>query len=514
MSICDQIEELNPKSIKRAKFSYDDIEVISDSSLDSDLVVANSKKNLNLIETPIYLNKLSTEKNGSESLSFRSFFVVNDNILIENSLWQAKHILLSSYITDIDWVINEIKDPVLRHENIESILLISHSCEDLKNYKLKHRDKKAIEKISIFSPYLKIPYGVYHPKFILIVFEHLAQPKKSFIRFIITSANLTQQDWEFKSQSIWVQDFFRGNNDNSCEFLEYLQKFLRNVLNGSKQVEFWLSKVKEFNFEDATAKLVASVPGYFTGRDVVWGHLRLKSLINGVALNMCGKPDEYVKEKERIVLQFSSIGRISERWLHNELISSLSSTPETQLEIIFPTVEQVINSIEGIEGGISLPVKKEYIYKPWITKLLHRCETENAKDNASHGKAIPHIKTFLKYKVSDETVEIIWIVQGSHNLSNAAWGQLQKNGSQYCIRNFELGIFIHKNQFEFERQYGLGEDEEYPKFVWRRRNCSSSINVDNNISDKLLNVPLPFKLPPERYANNDHPWNIELLIRF
>lgn len=511
MSIDDKINILNHKSTKRAKVIYDDLEIISDSSVESDLADANTQKNHNLIETPIYLNKLNSGKTESDGLSFRSFFVVNDHIFIENSFWRAKHILFSSYIIDVDWVLDEIKDIVLKHENTESVLFISHNCEDFKKYKFKHFDKRIIEKVSVFSPNQKIPYGVYHPKFNLIVFEHLTQPKKSFIRFIITSANLTQQDWEFKSQSIWVQDFFLSNTNNNCEFLEYLHNFLKNVLNGSKLEEFWLSKIREFNFEDATAKLVASIPGYFIGRDMtIWGHLRVKALINDV-LKSCGKLNSYVKE-ERIVLQFSSIGRISERWLNDEFISSLSDTPETKLEIIFPTVEHVINSLEGIEGGISLPVKKEYIYKPCITKLLHKFDTGNMKENASYGKAIPHIKTFLKYRVFDDSVEIIWIIQGSHNLSNAAWGQLQKNGSQCCIRNFELGVFIHKDQFKFERYYGLEDGEEYPKFVWKRRSCSFNVDTHNNLSDELLTVPLPFKLPPERYTNNDHPWNIELLI--
>lgn len=513
MSIGDKIDTLRYTSLKKTKLSHDIIEISSESSEKSNLEDINSNGYNFRLETPIYLNKLNFERKNCKSLSFKSLFVVNDSITIKKSSWKIKNIFFSSYISDIEWVINEIGNFESIHENIESIMFVSHNLDNSINYQFGSHNKVKIEKILMHSPHLKVPYGVFHPKFILIVFEHLIQPKRNFIRFVITSANLIRQDWEFKSQSIWVQDFFLGTKKQGCEFSDYLQEFLRSILDGSKLQKFWLNKIQEFNFEDATIKLVASIPGYFSDSKMfMWGHLRVRSLIKNVILKEKSKSDVFAKEQERVVLQFSSIGRISEKWLYDELISPLLETHETNIEIIFPTIEQVINSIEGIRGGESLPVKKEYISKPWITKLLHRWGSGNMNENASAEKSIPHIKTFLKYKMFDNAAQIIWLIQGSHNLSNAAWGQLQKNGSQYCIRNYELGIFIHKDQFEFERYHGL-ENEEFPKFLWKRIiNNSFDSTIHNYQSNKCLNIPLPFKLPPKRYSSSDVPWNIELLM--
>ncbi|OII74112.1 tyrosyl-DNA phodphodiesterase 1 [Cryptosporidium ubiquitum] len=514
MNICDKVDISRPPSFKKTKFNHDIIEILSDSSEESNLGNVNSNYDQFRLETPIYLNELNFEKKNSKNLSFKSFFVVNDQISIKKSSWQIKNIFFSSYINDVEWVIKEIEDSELIHKNIESILFVSHHTGNSISCKFSNHHKIRTEKISIHSPYLKVPYGVFHPKFILIVFEHLIQPKMNFIRFVITSANLIRQDWEFKSQSIWVQDFFLTIKKKNCEFSEYLHEFLKNILNGSKLQEFWLSKIQEFNFEDATIKLVASVPGYFFGHEMfMWGHLRVKSLLKNVIFKKINKSERSLKEQEKIILQFSSIGRISEKWLYKELVSSLSETPETRVEIIFPTIKQVLNSIEGIEGGGSLPVKKEYICKPWITKLLHRWGEGSIDGNISTEKAIPHIKTFLKYKMFNNAVQIIWLIQGSYNLSNAAWGQLQKDKSQYCIRNYELGIFLHIDQFEFERYDKSEKEEEFPKFVWKRKTDHSfDSKIHNNQPNKLLDIPLPFKLPPRRYSSDDIPWNIELLM--
>ena len=38
-------------------------------------------------------------------------------------------------------------------------------------------------------------------------------------------------------------------------------------------------------------------------------------------------------------------------------------------------------------------------------------------------RALPHIKTFAAFRTGDRTLD--WLLLGSHNLSKAAWGQLQ-----------------------------------------------------------------------------------------
>ena len=42
--------------------------------------------------------------------------------------------------------------------------------------------------------------------------------------------------------------------------------------------------------------------------------------------------------------------------------------------------------------------------------------------------AVPHIKTYCRYVPEDRSVA--WALLGSHNLSQAAWGKLEKGGTQ------------------------------------------------------------------------------------
>jgi hypothetical protein len=38
--------------------------------------------------------------------------------------------------------------------------------------------------------------------------------------------------------------------------------------------------------------------------------------------------------------------------------------------------------------------------------------------------------------------ELAWLLLGSHNLSQSAWGQLQKGGMQLEIKSYELGVLF------------------------------------------------------------------------
>lgn len=51
---------------------------------------------------------------------------------------------------------------------------------------------------------------------------------------------------------------------------------------------------------------------------------------------------------------------------------------------------------------------------------------------------MPHIKSYTRICKTDNICE--WFLLTSANLSRAAWGEFQKNGSQLQIRSFELGV--------------------------------------------------------------------------
>ena len=50
---------------------------------------------------------------------------------------------------------------------------------------------------------------------------------------------------------------------------------------------------------------------------------------------------------------------------------------------------------------------------------------------------MPHVKTFAR--LAKESNDLAWVIVGSHNLSGAAWGRLEKNGSQGSFFLFPYG---------------------------------------------------------------------------
>lgn len=156
---------------------------------------------------------------------------------------------------------------------------------------------------------------------------------------------------------------------------------------------------------------------------------------------------ESVQPNWPVIGQFSSIGSLgakSEAWLQGEFLQSLGTTPKRfaaftkpPLKLVFPCVDDVRNSLEGYRAGGSLPYSDSTHQKQlYLTKFLHRWKS----DNKGRTRASPHIKSY--FRVSPDMKQIHYGVLTSANLSKAAWGSLEKQSSQLCIRSYELGVLF------------------------------------------------------------------------
>ena len=106
-------------------------------------------------------------------------------------------------------------------------------------------------------------------------------PEPAFVRVVVTSANLTQGDYEGVLQNFWAQDFPpKGARTAPAEargpgagFRQELYAFLEQLPLNPK---FW----DAYNLEAARVELVASVPGRYTRDEPPrYGCLRLASLL-------------------------------------------------------------------------------------------------------------------------------------------------------------------------------------------------------------------------------------------
>jgi phosphatidylserine/phosphatidylglycerophosphate/cardiolipin synthase-like enzyme len=147
-----------------------------------------------------------------------------------------------------------------------------------------------------------------------------------------------------------------------------------------------------------------------------------------------------------------------------------------------------------------------------------------------------HIKVVCRSSNDDE--EVRWVFVGSHNLSMAAWGRLQKQEKQLFLSNYELGVLIQppspnhpsispssttpvkteSSRSDVEKGKGKGKEESASSsssssssFPASRSFSSSTVEDDEfeREQQRALKHFLPFELPPTPYSglrDGDEPY--------
>ncbi|CAN6452176.1 unnamed protein product [Victoria cruziana] len=407
--------------------------------------------------------------------------------------------ILSNYMVDIDWLFSAC--PLLR--KVPHVLVIHGESDGI----LDHIKKNKLMNWTFHKPRLPIAYGTHHSKAMLLVYPQ-------GVRVVIHTANLIYVDWNNKTQGLWMQDFpwkERQDQSNTSPFeedlVDYLEKLKWPGLNvsipvaGSATINS--SFFRKFDFSSASVRLVASVPGYHSGGSLrKWGHMKLRSVL---------QESQFDKEfqKSPIVYQFSSLGSLDEKWM-DELAASMSSGLSENglslglgnVQIIWPTVEDVRCSLEGYAAGGALPSPQKNIEKAFLKKYWCKWKAVHT----GRCRAMPHIKSYTRYNGQ----RLAWFLLTSANLSKAAWGALQKNGSQLMIRSYELGVLflpssISKARSSFsctnssraiQTGQGVPQSRRQTELVTL---CYGESNASS--PSELVRLPVPYQLPPVPYTN-------------
>lgn len=246
---------------------------------------------------------------------------------------------------------------------------------------------------------------------------------------------------------------------------------------GTKEISL-VNLIRLYDFSSAFAVLVPSVPGKHSGSNAKsFGYMKLQKAIKEHVLehrshhsagdNDGSKPPVH-SMKSPLICQYSSVGSLSTKWLH-DFISAIdmnasneeqakskksdTSSLVDKIKIVWPTVEEIRSSIEGYQGGNSVPGKMSNVSKDFLVPLYHRWSKPGAEYNSNTdplrtAKNVPHIKTFLQLSAptNGHSPSIEWLCLTSHNLSKAALGELQNSSGSvtkvFFIRHWELGVFI------------------------------------------------------------------------
>eukprot|EP00891_Asterochloris_glomerata_P007719 jgi/Astpho2/7719/Aster-x1444 len=273
-------------------------------------------------------------------------------------------------------------------------------------------------------------WGKHHSKFFLLQYE-------TGLRFILLTANLHHPDCCNKSQGLHFQDFPQKDAESppSSDFEQQLLIYVKALkLPGTIGADVLAMIIRhDLSSARGAAKLLH-------------GHMRIRELLQRERFSR-------TFERAELLAQFSSLGSLNDKWLHEEFVGSLSAgkcpgapprpgtleagllgSPRAEkagLHLVWPTVQEVRDSVEGYAAGGSIPGTVANVTKPFLQSLWRRWGGEVM----GRQRAMPHMKSYLRFSGK----ELAWVVLTSSNLSIAAWGKLEKKtraeheGSQLYI---------------------------------------------------------------------------------
>lgn len=414
---------------------------------------------------------ISSEYNGAYTMSLRD--------ILSESMGNLQESCQFNYMFEIPWLIQQYPASFR-----QKALLCVHGFQGGQKAGLE-ADARKFTNIKFCQAKLEMPYGTHHTKMMFLLYD-------TGLRVVIHTANLIERDWHQKTQGIWISPVFpklkSGPSPTQGDSPTHFKRDLLQYVSAYKayQLKDWQDHISRHDLSSANVFIVGSVPGRHMAEKKHWfGHMKLRKLLNE------NGPAKEQASKWPVVGQFSSIGSLGaskENWLSVEFLQSLatvkgtSSVPLAHVEfkLIFPTVDNVRTSLEGYPAGGSIPYSINVAKKqPWLHSYFHQWKSEGRGRN----RAMPHIKTYCR--PSPTWGEAAWFLVTSSNLSKAAWGALEKKGSQLMIRSYEIGVLF------------------IPKYLVENAvfKCSSKVKEAGQKT-----FVLPYDLPPRAYTKSDKPW--------
>ena len=207
-------------------------------------------------------------------------------------------------------------------------------------------------------------FGTHHSKFAIIKYLN-------GVRICITTANFIHEDFTYRTQGIYIQDFptqapnhrdIGSKGDFESTLIDYLQ-MTRVSTSARRALDAIIRSLStDYDFSSAEVVLIPSLPGRHTSRNP----LRRNGL--GIAKLSQLLREEYARigdsEGERenpltLVMQFSSLGSMGKdaKLVDDYAASILPTTSNLQrnkVEIVWPTVDCVRNSLQVSSVHISV----------------------------------------------------------------------------------------------------------------------------------------------------------------
>jgi len=412
----------------------------------------------------IFVNKLPFYSKDA----IKPYFITLDDILsstlnktgeIPENLQQA---LFSTFI---------FEQPVIQKLIDTKIPVIVMRNRENTDFASIRKDKYYNNLTYVFPDIGPVGYGIFHAKLMLLKFQ-------TFLRVVISSANITDIDWNIYSQVIWLQDFkltkTREENEKS-QFYQDLYGFLKRCYPPDGELPLSLN---DYDFSDSAVDIVPSISGKFDSESAKkYGYFKIAEITkkSEISFDMEFPPI--------LTYQTSSLGLPKHTFMSEfyqafcgYLNSKIMKEITQYFEIIYPTEAYIKNCIAGAQYASEVVLFRN-MYSSMEFPKNSLFKLDSIHTHKSYERQLFHAKVAIlsrRHKLSDESI----LYFGSHNFTASAWGRFDKFSMQLIINNFELGV-IFKPQ-------------------------KNSAEMKQRIVDSMM-----FNTNPEKYFINEKPWIFE-----
>ncbi|KAI9220949.1 tyrosyl-DNA phosphodiesterase-domain-containing protein [Blastocladiella britannica] len=297
-------------------------------------------------------------------------------------------------------------------------------------------------------------FGCMHVKLAILVY-------RTFVRVVISSANLILQDWEMLVNVAHVHDFPKADPTSTTHDTRFWDEQLLPVLSALSVQPNVTRFLPRFDASSWKGQLVFSRPGSWlppasssSTPGSAYGLASLAAAARSLGwADIANTPSTTGGPLPLLDVKYatSSLGALDKGYLvswiaalRGKLAASSKTATDSSADqfcIVFPTEKEVLDSELGIMGASSLWLQKEKWSRPNFPRCAFHRLTSSAPGYMSHAKTMT---AMLSQTLDSPTVEegdpIGIYYLGSHNFSLAAWGTVTKQAGKVNMYNYELGI--------------------------------------------------------------------------
>ncbi|XP_012288196.1 probable tyrosyl-DNA phosphodiesterase [Orussus abietinus] len=402
--------------------------------------------------------------------TYEQKFSVTFPEILDKSLGEIVSSLQINFMVDVGWLCLQY---LLAGQKVDMLIVCGERVDQ----------ETLPSKIKLITVKPPTAFGCHHSKIMILKY------KDNGIRVVVSTANLYSDDWENRTQGVWISPHLpemKQSSDTASgesptgfkkDLEEYLLKYKEPALTD------WICAIRRANFSSVNVFFIASVPGSHKDKERnSWGHKKLSSILSQHATLPPDGPNW------PIIAQSSSIGSLGPKfssWLQQEIVPAMSQEKNLQLKsppkfhFVYPTINNYKQSFDMRNGSCCLPYSiKTHQKQLWLKSYLYQWKG----NKTSRDKAMPHIKSYTR--VSPDFKKIPWFVLTSANLSKAAWGTQR---ASHFIMNYEAGVIF------------------LPKFV----TGETTFPIAEESSDGAPVFHFPYDLPLVRYEDADEPFVTE-----